>query len=94
MNKDPLHEKIPNFSSFKATPFHVVAYVLLLYFVYKEFSEQNKCKQLEVIVVEYKIMNQNLSHRVESLENYIDILTGANSAIRHKLDSTQLSQRR
>lgn len=83
-----VQDKIPRYGQFLKNPIHVVAYVLLLYFIYKEFTEENKCKQLETVVMEYKEMNTKLAERVETLEGYIDVKNGIIKKIESKLDST------
>lgn len=87
MNKDPLSDKLPTFAQFKLNPIHVVAYVLLLYFVYKEFSETNKCKELEVIVVEYKAIIEKQDQRILVLEKYIDVRNGVIREVTESLET-------
>ena len=87
MNKDILSDKLPTFAQFKLNPIHVVAYVLLLYFVYKEFSETNKCKELEVIVVEYKLIIEKQDQRIVALEKYIDIRNGVIREVTESLET-------
>ena len=87
MNKDILSDKLPTFAQFKLNPIHVVAYVLLLYFVYKEFSETNKCKELEVIVVEYKAIIDKQDQRIVALEKYIDIRNGVIREVTESLEA-------
>lgn len=87
MNKDPLAEKLPTFGQFKLNPIHAVAYVLLLYFVYKEFTENNRCKELETIVVEYKSIIDKQDQRILVLEKYIDIKNGVIMEVTERLES-------
>lgn len=88
-----IQDKVPTYSQFKMNPIHVVAYVLLLYFIYKEFTEQNKCKELETIIVEYKAIIDKQDQRIENLENYIDIQNGVMKEVKNKLDSTKTEQK-
>lgn len=86
MNKDPLAEKLPTFDAFRINPIHAVAYVLLLYFVYKEFTETNKCKELETIVIEYKAIIDKQDQRIIALEKYIDIRNGVIREVTESLE--------
>jgi|GEM_PF-4129109 len=89
-----IQDKVPTYSQFKMNPIHVVAYVLLLYFIYKEFTEQNKCKELEVIIVEYKAIIVKQDQRISNLENFIDIKNGVIKEITNKLDSTSTKEQK
>lgn len=55
-------EKIPRYGQFLRNPVHVVAYVLLMYFVYKEFTRGDECKDLRTMV-------KKQEERITKLEN-------------------------
>ena len=65
--------KIPQFASFLKNPIHVVAYVLLLYFVYREFNNKEDCGK---VVAKYEKIIKSQDERITKLETYIDIKNG------------------
>ncbi|QEL01145.1 hypothetical protein FKG96_10100 [Olivibacter sp. LS-1] len=57
--------KLPiSFPSFVKYPLQAVTYLLLAYFVYKEFTQKDECKEL-------REMNKILQKRVEYLEKQV-----------------------
>ena len=65
--------KIPSFKEFKSSSIHVVAYVLLLYFVYREFNNKEDCGK---VVAKYEKIIKSQDERITKLETYIDIKNG------------------
>jgi cell division protein FtsB len=63
--------KVPvSFPSFVKYPLQAVTYVLLAYFIYKEFTKKDECADLRAI-------NTTLNKRVSTLEDKNDNLTWA-----------------
>jgi hypothetical protein len=63
--------KVPiSFPSFVKYPLQAVTYVLLAYFIYKEFTKKDECVDLRAI-------NITLNKRVSTLEDKNDNLTWA-----------------
>lgn len=84
-----IQDKVPSYSQFRMNPIHVVAYVLLLYFIYKEFTSKDDCS---IIIARYEVVLKRQEERIQKLENYVDIKNGVIEKIEKKLDSTKNEQ--
>lgn len=84
-----IQDKVPSYSQFRMNPIHVVAYVLLLYFIYKEFTSKDDCS---IIIARYEVVLKRQEERIQKLENYVDIKNGVIEKIEKKLDSTKKEQ--
>lgn len=84
-----IQDKVPEFTHFLKNPIHVVAYVLLLYFIYKEFTAKDDCS---TIIAKYEAVLGRQDERIHRLENYVDIKNGVIQEIQKELDSTKIEQ--
>lgn len=81
-----IQDKVPQYQHFLKNPIHVVAYVLLLYFIYKEFNSKDDCS---TIIAKYEIVLSRQEDRIQKLENYVDIKNGVIKEIEKELDSAK-----
>jgi len=84
-----MNDKVPEFSHFLKNPLHVVSYVLLLYFVYKEFTQKDDCS---TIIAKYEVVIKRQDARISKLENYVDVKNGVIKEIKTVLDTLELSK--
>ena len=84
-----MQDKVPEYQHFLKNPIHVVAYVLLLYFIYKEFTTNDDCS---TIIAKYEVIVKKHEGRILKLENYVDIKNGVIEKIEKELDSAILEQ--
>lgn len=89
-----IQDKIPRYGQFLKNPIHVVAYVLLLYFVYKEFTRGDECKDLRMIIEkqEKRISkleeaNEDLVQDNKDFVNALMVKNGIIDKVTTKLDS-------
>ena len=99
--------KLPiSFPSFVKYPLHAVAYVLLTYFVYKEFTKSDPCsdlresmkKQEERIKAQddrinvLEKFNRDLIQSTDNFKNALLVKNGIIDRIQDKLDSIKISK--
>lgn len=64
----------------------MVAYVLLLYFVYREFNNKEDCGK---IVTKYEKIIKVQDERITKLETYIDVKNGVIKEIKDKVENEE-----
>lgn len=90
--KDPnVTGKVPSFTQFVKYPLQGALYLLVLYFVYKEFLDRDDCSKrietLEIVIKDKDMMIKQLNARVQVLERAVDIKNGVINQVGTKLDS-------
>lgn len=83
--------KVPSFTQFVKYPLQGALYLLVLYFVYKEFIARDDCSKrietLEMVIKDKDMIIKQINARVQVLERAIDVKNGVIDRVNVKLDS-------
>lgn len=83
---------IPNmpikFPDFVKYPLHVVLYILLAYFVYKEFSKKDECADLRATTVAQAARITTLENKIDQLTYSIAVKSGIIDQLKSKKDTS------
>lgn len=78
---------LPKFPDFVKHPLHVVLYILLTYFIYKEFTKKDECIELRNIVITQEKRIATLEESNGALVNAILVKNGIIDDIKRNTDS-------
>lgn len=77
----------PKFNDFVKYPLHVVLYLLLSYFIYKEFTNKDECVELRKIVLTQEGRIRKLENDKDELTNALLVKNGIFEQIKKNTDS-------
>lgn len=78
---------MPKFPDFVKYPLHVVLYVLLGYFIYKEFTKKDECLELRKIIVTQETRITKLENDKDNLTTSLLVKNGIINEIKKSTDS-------
>lgn len=78
---------MPKFPDFVKYPLHVVLYILLAYFIYKEFTAKDDCAELRKIVATQEARIAKLEGDKDNLTTALLVKNGIIDGIKRSTDS-------
>lgn len=82
--------KLPTFPNFVKYPLQTLLYLLLAYFIYKEFNKKDECSDLRAAYVAQAKRIEALESKIDNLTWSIAVKSGIINELRSKQDTSKL----